>query len=107
MKFTYYVPFSISGSGMDWELSSISRLLTVGYLLIGVPIMFVYLKTTGGLAAKAIRLLTKQLINCHRRQFVGKDGSRLSQTTCGKVYKTDGTKSHETEIKGVTRTISN
>ena len=72
---------------MDWELSSISRLLTVGYLLIGVPIMFVYLKTTGGLAAKAIRLLTKQLINCHRRQFVGKDGSRLSQTTCGKVWK--------------------
>ena len=85
MKFTYYVPFSISGSGMDWELSSISRLLTVGYLLIGVPIMFVYLKTTGGLAAKAIRLLTKQLINCHKRQFVGKDGSRLSETTCGKV----------------------
>ena len=81
------VPFSISGSGMDWELSSISRLLTVGYLLIGVPIMFVYLKTTGGLAAKAIRLLTKQLINCHKRQFFGKDGSRLSQATCGKVRK--------------------
>ena len=70
---------------MDWELSSISRLLTVGYLLIGVPIMFVYLKTTGGLAAKAVRLLTKHLVNCHKKQFTGKNAGGLSQTACGKV----------------------
>ena len=67
---------------MDWELSSISRLLTVGYLLIGVPIMFMYLKTTGGIAAKAIRLLTRQIITCHKRQIVRKDSSRNS---CEKV----------------------
>ena len=70
---------------MDWELSSISRLLTVGYLLIGVPIMFVYLKTTGGLAAKAVRLMTKHLVNCHKKQLTGKNGGGLSQTACGKV----------------------
>ena len=84
----FHYSLYVSGSGMDWELSSISRLLTVGYLLIGVPIMFMYLKTTGGLAAKAVRLLTKQLINCHKRQLVGKNGRGLSQTTCGKVLKT-------------------
>ena len=71
---------------MDWELSSISRLLTVGYLLIGVPIMFVYLKTTGGLAATAVRLLTKHLVNCHKKQLTGKNSAGgLSQTACGKV----------------------
>ena len=69
---------------MDWELSSISRLLTVGYLLIGVPIMFMYLKTTGGLAAKAIRLLTRQIITCHKRQIVRKDATS-SRNSCGKV----------------------
>ena len=67
---------------MDWELSSISRLLTVGYLLIGVPLMIVYLKTTGGLAARAIRLLTRQIISCHKSQVVGKDGGSSRRNSC-------------------------
>ena len=61
-----------TGSGMDLELSPLSRWLTVAYLLVGVPIMFVYLKTTGGLAARGIRLLTRHIVSCHKKQ---KDGS--------------------------------
>ena len=45
----------ISGSGMDWALSPLSRLLTVAYLIVGAPIMFMYLRTTGGAAARGLR----------------------------------------------------
>ena len=50
---------------MELELSSPSRILTVAYLLLGVPLMFVYLKATGGLLAKAICLLANHIPFCN------------------------------------------
>lgn len=48
------------GCGIDWAVSPLSRLLTVMYLVIGAPIMYLYLTTTGGLLTKAI------CFSCHR-----------------------------------------
>ena len=45
---------------MDWALSPLSRLLTVLYLIVGAPIMFMYLRTTGSAAARAMRFLASQ-----------------------------------------------
>ena len=70
--------YIIIGSGMDLELSPLSRWLTVAYLLIGVPIMFVYLKTTGGLAARGIRLLTRHIVSCHKKQTDGSSPDKAS-----------------------------
>ena len=45
----------LTGGGIDWALSPLSRLLTVLYIIIRAPIMFLYLRTTGNLMAKALR----------------------------------------------------
>ena len=47
---------------MDWALSPLSRLMTVVYLIFGVPIMFMYLRTTGSLCSRALRFLCRQMV---------------------------------------------
>ena len=80
-----FISICISGSGMDWNLSPISRLLTVAYLLVGVPIMFMYLKTTGSLAARAIRLIARQIVTCHKKRLFGASGRAESNKSCVNV----------------------
>ncbi|TRY70031.1 hypothetical protein TCAL_15016 [Tigriopus californicus] len=42
------------GSDADWPVSPLSRILTVIYLIIGAPIMYLYLTSTGSLFSRAI-----------------------------------------------------
>lgn len=54
---------------MDWALSPWSRLLTIIYIILGAPIMFIYLRTTGSLSARAMRFIGNQIScwSCNRR----------------------------------------
>ncbi len=47
--------FYFSGGGVDWVVSPLSRVLTIFYIVIGAPIMYFYISTTGGLFARALR----------------------------------------------------
>jgi len=53
--FSYDDDLIVSGCGVDWVVSPLSRVLTVFYILIGAPIMFMYISTTGSLLARALR----------------------------------------------------
>ena len=44
----------LTGCGTDWAVSPLSRLLTVLYLLVGLPVMYLYLMSTGHLLARII-----------------------------------------------------
>lgn len=65
---------SLSGSGYDWAVSPLSRILTVLYLIIGAPIMYLYLSTTGSLFARAIHFAIFQLSCRKRRRPAGAAG---------------------------------
>ena len=54
--------FVISGCGTDWAVSPLSRLLTVLYLLVGLPIMYLYLTSTGSLMARLVCFLIRGLM---------------------------------------------
>lgn len=72
---------------MDWALSPLSRLLTVLYLIIGVPIMFTYLRTTGSAAARGIRFLGRHLVcrmpNSTSQQHTKRNNSLSSASSVG------------------------
>ena len=52
----------LAGCGTDWAVSPLSRLLTVLYLLVGLPIMYLYLMSTGSLMARLFALLIRGLM---------------------------------------------
>ena len=54
--------FVISGCGTDWAVSPLSRLLTVLYLLVGLPIMYLYLTSTGSLMARLVCFIIRGLM---------------------------------------------
>ena len=63
LRFIYYIQqFVISGCGTDWAVSPLSRLLTVLYLLVGLPIMYLYLTSTGSLMARLVCFLIRGLM---------------------------------------------
>ena len=51
-----------AGCGTDWAVSPLSRLLTVLYLLVGMPIMYLYLMSTGNLMARLIAISIRGLM---------------------------------------------
>ena len=53
---------SFAGNGADWAVSPLSRILTVLYLLVGLPIMYLYLMSTGSLTAKILSLLIRGIM---------------------------------------------
>lgn len=53
-----------AGCGFDWAVSPLSRALTVLYLLVGAPIMYLYLTTTGALLARAIHFAALHAACC-------------------------------------------
>ena len=56
--------FYFSGCGHDWAVSSLSRLLTVLYLLVGLPVMYLYLTSTGHLLARVICISMRGILLC-------------------------------------------
>ena len=49
----FYIFFT--GCGVDWVVSPLSRILTIFFIIIGAPIMYFYISTTGSLLARALR----------------------------------------------------
>ena len=47
--------YVFSGGGVDWVVSPLSRVLTIFYILVGAPIMYFYISTSGSLFARALR----------------------------------------------------
>jgi hypothetical protein len=54
-NFESIIFYYFSGGGVDWVVSPLSRVLTIFYIVIGAPIMYFYISTTGGLFARALR----------------------------------------------------
>ena len=71
----------ISGCGTDWAVSPLSRLLTVLYLLVGMPIMYLYLMSTGNLMARLIAISIRGLM-CKMNDR-GSNTSRRSSASNG------------------------
>jgi hypothetical protein len=73
--------FVFAGCGTDWAVSPLSRLVTVAYLFIGIPIMYLYLMSTGSLMARAICVSIRALM-CKRAALNSTNmSSRRSSTS--------------------------
>ncbi len=59
-------------------------MLTVLYLLVGAPIMYLYLSTTGGLMARALRFAAFQLACCRRGGKAGGGRQRRKNEAAGR-----------------------
>ena len=70
-----------SGCGSDWAVSPLSRLLTVLYLLVGLPIMYLYLTSTGALMARMIGMTARALVCKKAAAKKSSKSSTPSETT--------------------------
>lgn len=52
--------FLLPGCGLDWAVTPLSRALTVVYLMIGAPILYLYLTTTGRMLSSALHFAAYQ-----------------------------------------------
>ena len=57
---------SFSGCGVDWAVTPLSRIATVAYLVVGVPILYLYLATAGKALSAALHFIGYQVGNSKR-----------------------------------------